>query len=100
MNQETLPVLNPQVLHLTSYQSILLQLHILHKVTLTVETPTLSHVPGPTEMFQKYLHKAQMAFPVVSARLTYAPVTLLLHLESLKMLLQEANSVYPNYIPD
>ena len=51
-------------------------------------------------MFQKYLHKAQMAFPVVSSRLTYAPVAVLLHLESLEMLLQEANSAYPNEIPD
>ena len=41
-----------------------------------------------------------MAFPVVSTRLTYAPAAALIHLESLKMLLQDDASAYPADTPD
>ena len=50
-------------------------------------------------MLQESLHKTQIAVPVIDASLTYAPSDALLHMESLKMLLQEAASAYPSDIP-
>ena len=40
--QETLPVLNPRVLHLTSHNMSLPQIHILYQVTLPMDIPTFS----------------------------------------------------------
>ena len=51
-------------------------------------------------MLQEYLHKTQIAVPVIDASLTYAPSDALLHMESLKMLLQETDSAYPAAIHD
>ena len=51
-------------------------------------------------MLQKSLHKYQMNFPVVTTKPTYEPESKLLHLESLKMLLQEASTAYTSEIPD
>ena len=39
-------------------------------------------------MFQKFLHKAQMVFPVIASSFMYAPAAALLYLESLNMILQ------------
>ena len=51
-------------------------------------------------MFYKDLHKEQMDFTVITASLTYATEVSLLHLESLKMIIQDAESTYPTNIPD
>ena len=51
-------------------------------------------------MLQKALHKAQLASTNVSDIHNYPPTAALLHLESLKMLLQEADSAYPADITD
>ena len=61
--------------------------------------PSISPVQYPTEMFQTVLHKTQMVFTVIAVGLNYAPADTLLHTESLKMLLQEADSAYPSDIP-
>ena len=62
--------------------------------------PSNFPVPDPTAMFQKSLQKAQMALPVVATSLSYAPEAALLQMESLKMIIQDAASSYPKYIPN
>ena len=62
--------------------------------------PSLFPVLDPTEMLQKYLHKAQIAVPIVSKIITHAPAAALLHLESLKMIIQEAVSKYTTDVSD
>ena len=51
-------------------------------------------------MFQKALQKHLIDLTVVTAMLYYAPESTLLQLESLKMILQYAASIYPTAIPD
>ena len=64
------------------------------------EYPSILPVPYLTTLFQKAPQKAQIALFVVANSLTYEPVYAILHLDSPKMLQQEAYSTYTSGIPD
>ena len=98
LHQLTIPVEIPQVFHLcyhiTCNRRGLSQLHHIHQVTPS-GNPSSFPVPDPTAMFQKSLKKTQIYFPIVAVIIFNAPESALLHLDSLKMILQDYDSVYP-----
>ena len=54
-------------------------------------------VPDTTAIFHRYLLKAQIEFPAVTSRLSYAQEATLLQQDSMKILLQDSASVEPSY---
>ena len=61
--------------------------------------PSIFLVQDPSLMFNKSPQKYQMDLHVVSNIISYAPEAALLQLESLNMLLRDAASTHPTYIP-